>query len=161
MPAEKPVGPFMLASDDAERMFMFQFASSCAGFDTAVVMSAASEVLGYFSDPGSTKPSMLMIDLNLRGASAFGLLNWLHLHLPVVGFPIVVLSDNASPAMKKKALGLGAAECIAPPKGFFQTVELLERLKTQWAGTVNHARSSGSLAKVLSAQLSPEPAQEG
>lgn len=82
------------------------------------------------------EPDLIMLDLRMPSPDGFEvmsqLLPWTHSATPI---PVLVLTAEASPEVKRRALGLGARDFVAKPFDFeevrLRTVNLLESRRLQ------------------------------
>lgn len=123
----------MLVEDNPDEVVIFKLACPKAGLSNPFeVMETATAAMDYLSNPRLPRPCILISDLNMPGANGFELLAWIKERFQNNMFPVVVLTASADERDREKVLALGAAEFLTKPGGFYETVDLLKRLKQKW-----------------------------
>lgn len=111
----------MLAESDRTVLELLQVRLDVAGYHTC----AARTGEGALEVMKNSRPAALIVDLGLPDMSGLDLLQALVARSGGAPFPILVTGKGLAPEHIRRAVGLGARDCMAKP---FSGAEILERV---------------------------------
>lgn len=111
----------MIAESDRTVLEMLQIRLDVAGYHTCVARTGegALQAMAY------ARPSALVIDVNLPDMCGLEVLQTLRTKAAKLAFPVLVVGRKLGPDEIRRAVGLGARDCLAKP---FSGAELLDRV---------------------------------
>ncbi len=130
----------LLVEDDENDVFFLRLAFEQAGLKNQVIpLSTAQEAVKYLEgrspyDDRSVYPlpGLLVLDLNLRHATAFEVLHRLHNSPALRHIPAVVLSGSAGEAASEEARRRGACDFQIKPHRLSELVGLVQHWHSRW-----------------------------
>jgi two-component system OmpR family response regulator len=114
----------MVVENDRAVLEMLQIRLEVAGYDTCMARTGtmALETLRGF------RPAALVLDLNLPEIDGFGVLEALNPRRERLPFPVLVMARKLGPEDIRRAVGLGARDCVTMPFGGAEVLERIARL---------------------------------
>ena len=97
---------------------------------TYCVLNSGISAIRYLSEEET--PRMLLLDLNLPGASGLDILQQVRAGGQYRNLPIVVYSTSDNPRDMRQAFDLGANAYLVKPGGYRETSEMLRRAIDFW-----------------------------
>ena len=85
----------------------------------------------FTSRPLFPFPDLLVLDIHMPRADAFGVLGFLR-ERPEIQMPVVILSGSMPPINVDQALRLGAAACFDKPAHFAGLITLVQTIHDRW-----------------------------
>ncbi len=112
----------MVAESDRAVLEMLQIRLDVAGYHAISARNGATaiEMLQH------VRPSALVLELNLPDLDGFAVLEHLNLRMRAIPLPTLVVGRQLAVADIKRAMNLGARDCMAKP---FSGADVLDRLK--------------------------------
>lgn len=114
-PTDERLMPILVADDDQDDVFFITRLIKKTGIENPVkTFSDGSEVVNYLGarlaceQARKHMPSLLFLDLKMRGLGGFGFLEWARQQKGLQPLTIVVLSNSSETADMNRALELGA-----------------------------------------------------
>jgi len=78
-------------------------------------------------------PDLVLLDINMPRLDGFGVLEAIQQAPALSDIPVVVLSTSENGDDVRRAMALGARDCLHKPVGFDQLRELAARVLSRWA----------------------------
>ena len=107
---------------------IFEIVAELPGVRIAGTATSEAEALACLETAGI---DAVILDLQLRAGSGFGILRSLHRHVPAP--PVVVFTNFAIPAYRDTALALGASHFLDKSRDYDQLLAVLQ----DWSGAVH------------------------
>ena len=101
---------------------------------TETLAEAKAYLLGEwpFHEPDRhPRPNLIILDHWLDDGTGLDLLEWLHENRELRTIPVIVFTGCEDPAVRDKALALGAKDFVLKPGGYEELGEAIERMVTQ------------------------------
>ena len=111
----------LIAENDRTVLELFQIRLDVAGYHTSMARTGQTALEALRNSP----PAALVINLNLPGMSGFDVLEALNPRHEKLPFPTLVMARNLSADNIRRAISLGARDCMAMP---FSGADALERV---------------------------------
>ncbi len=92
----------------------------------------AARAIEYLNEPGTPKPCMILLDLNMPGFDGFEFLKKMKSDRRLKKIPIIVLTTSDSDVDVKKCFDLGAAGYLVKPDDYEQFVNVVEIVNRYW-----------------------------
>lgn len=121
MPPEPRPRRIFIAEDDRNLLELLTTRLGLAGYDTVYGRDGWETLDGVHS----TRPAVLLLDVNMPRLDGFGVLRHLRKSPRVAHIPVMMLTARNAPDDIREALALGASDYLAKP---FTDAQLLARL---------------------------------
>lgn len=120
----------LIVDDDEDDRVMIRDAFRlCSEKVKVSEVADGNEVFNYLQT--HTKPSFILLDINMPGASGFQVITQLKSHKKYAAIPVYVFTTSRSLSDKMTALRLGASKCIVKPSSYEMWVETICSLVTK------------------------------
>jgi len=93
----------------------------------------AQKAVEYLDKPTTTKPCMVLLDLNMPQFDGFEFLKKIKSDSRFKKIPVIVLTASDDELDVKKSFELGAAGYIVKPDDYEQFVEMIEVVNRYWS----------------------------
>ena len=127
-----PLPQVLIADDDSNQIVLLQVAIQKASLPVGSFrfFSDGSPLKQYLENmPGSsTKPDLLLTDLNMPGMDGFEIINWVRAHPLFANLPIVVMSSSSEPEDQERAMELGCNRFLIKPSNVADLAKILTEL---------------------------------
>lgn len=122
---------FLAIDDDLTHLRQIELALEKWGYNNVYSTTDATEFLKLFEE---IEPDIILIDLMLANANGLDVLRKLQNSLPPGEYiPVVAVSDDAAPDMRRKALAMGARDYFVKPLDMNEMMlRLLNLLETRY-----------------------------
>jgi putative two-component system response regulator len=119
-------GRILIVDDQEASVVLLERILERAGYEEQAATTNSRQALSLFL---SFQPDLILLDLHMPGLDGFALLEQLDPLVPADAYlPIIVLTADANPEVKHRALASGAKDFLTKP---FDQVEVLLRIRTQ------------------------------
>lgn len=115
--------------DEDDRQMIRDAFRSCSEKVKVNEVSDGNEVFNYLQT--HTKPSFILLDINMPGKSGFQVMTQLKSHKKYSSIPVYVFTTSRSLSDKMTALRLGASKCIVKPSSYEMWVNTICSLVTK------------------------------
>ena len=129
---------FLLADDDKDDAELF--GEALLSLDPPVEFHHVEDgkgVIDYLSDPNSTRPDLIFLDLNMPQMSGWQCLARLKNDMYFTDIPVIMYSTSSHPRDKEIATDLGAVAFITKPADFKLLRKLLQNISMNLQGDLN------------------------
>jgi CheY-like chemotaxis protein len=137
----KDRGFILHVEDDADDVFFLAEALRRSVIDIPIEVvndgQAAVEFLllaGSVADPGASRPSLVLLDLNLPRKTGLEVLKWIRQESVFKTLIVIVLTSSTSEADMEAAYSLGANSYIIKPADAMLLREVAQLIKHYWFG---------------------------
>ncbi len=114
----------LIADDDESSVRLLEQILRRAGYHDLVGTTDARTVVNRFVE---REPDLVLLDLHMPGMDAFEIITGLEPHItPGAYVPIMIITGDVTPAMRRKALVTGVEDFVLKP---YQTTEVLGRIE--------------------------------
>jgi len=100
--------------------------------DDVVLLSDGKKLMKYLTRPRSPVPRVLLVDIWLPNWPALEILSWIRKEERLRDVPVVVMSTGADPALRLRALSLGANSFMVKPYAESALVQQMALLAGYW-----------------------------
>jgi CheY-like chemotaxis protein len=130
----------LIVDDSDDDLFMLRRSFGNLGVQTPIhVVSDGYEALAYLSGEGRygdrqqyPLPTVLLVDLQLRGLSGLQVLEWIRSRPELQEVAVLVLTNSDFPENLKRAYALRATSYLIKPFTTAELDELVRRICTYW-----------------------------
>jgi putative two-component system response regulator len=114
----------MIVEDDRDNRQLLELTFRTSGYTNAVEVSDGRQAVETFS---SSRPDMVLVDLHMPHVDGLDVIRDINELVPEDEFlPIVMLSGDVSPEVRRQATALGASDFLLKPYEMSALVELVE-----------------------------------
>jgi|RhiMetdeSRZDD1v2_1073273.scaffolds.fasta_scaffold174818_3 two-component system, OmpR family, response regulator MprA len=117
-----PPARILVVDDEADLAAILANRLRHAGYEVTI----ASDGLAALEAIGRERPDLAVLDVQMPRLDGLETLRRLRASEAAGRMPVIVMTANAEPADRARALASGADECLAKP---FETAELLARVR--------------------------------
>jgi CheY-like chemotaxis protein len=139
--AQKDLVPLLVEDDEDAIRLMVRAFEKADILAPLPILKSGKDAIAYLSGKAPFEhagrlpvPSLVILDVELRGQSGLDVLEWIRLQPQFAALPFVVLSGSADPQHLNRAYELGADSYLVKPTRFEALVELVAGLKAAWGG---------------------------
>ena len=130
--------PILLVEDNADDIFFMKRAFRTAGITaTLEVVTDGDEAIQHLSDPDSTQPCLVILDLKLPKRGGLDVLRWIRHESNVRSMVVLVLTTSKETSDLERAYELRANAYLVKPSGVGQLAEMAKAIQSFWL-THNH-----------------------
>jgi len=132
----------LFVDDSADDQVLFQTMCRKAGVPFKwVVVESAEQAIAHFEsllalsrkEPQSVPwPDLVLLDIVMPGGDGLQVLEFIRVRPELRPLPVIILTGNASPALKEEAYALGVNSFLEKPTKPEEIVELFRRLYSAW-----------------------------
>jgi len=131
MPCAKPI---LLVEDDPIDALAIKRALHASNVtDTVVHVPCAREALACLRSPGTDKPALILLDLNLPGTDGLEFLQIIKGDSCLMNIPIVVLTASDEPCDILRGFDLGIAGYMVKSSGYEGLLETIRIIQNYWS----------------------------
>lgn len=118
-----PEATILVVDDQSQNVLLLEKLLGRAGYQHVITTRDPKEAVAIATE---SLPDLVLLDLHMPGMDGFEVMERLRTLVPKADFlPILVLTADATPATKERALGAGASDFLPKP---FDQVEVLLRI---------------------------------
>jgi len=129
----KSLKPILLVEDDKVDVMQVKRALQERNIPNPLVHpDDGKKAIEYLNKPGSKKPCMILLDLNMPQFDGFEFLQKMKSDSRFKKIPVVVLTASDSSGDVQKSFELGAAGYLVKPDDYEQFVEMVEVVNRYW-----------------------------
>jgi CheY-like chemotaxis protein len=132
----RPLKPILLVEDDSVDAMTVKRALRDLRASHAVVHSLNGEdAMEYLISPGSEKPFIILLDLNMPKMNGIEFLKVIKIHPELKSIPIIVLTTSKEKRDVLESFELGAAGYMVKPVDYSKFVDVLNKVITYWSSS--------------------------
>ncbi len=125
--------PILLVEDDkVDVMTVRRALNDIRVTNPLVNLENGEEALKYLRDPGSEKPCIILLDLNMPIMNGIEFLQVVKHDAPLKRIPVVVLTTSEEQQDKVNSFDLGVAGYMTKPVDYRQFVEVMRTIDAYW-----------------------------
>ncbi len=125
--------PILLVEDDTVDVMTVRRALNDIRVTNPLVnLENGEEALKYLRDPGSEKPCIILLDLNMPIMNGIEFLQVVKHDAPLRRIPVVVLTTSEEQQDKVNSFDLGVAGYMTKPVDYRQFVEVMRTIDAYW-----------------------------
>jgi CheY-like chemotaxis protein len=125
--------PILLVEDDqVDIMTVLRALKEIKVTNPVVNRENGEEALNYLRDPGSEKPCIILLDLNMPVMNGIEFLQVVKHDSALKRIPVVVLTTSEEQQDKVNSFDLGVAGYMAKPVDYRQFVEVMRSIDAYW-----------------------------
>src|SRR3954470_10899274 len=120
--ARENSGRILIVDDQDQNIRLLTRILAKAGYESIASTTNSDEALKLFLE---SRPDLVLLDLHMRGKDGFQVLEEIMLHSGTDYLPVLMITADDSPEVKRQALALGAKDFVGKP---FDSAEVLLRI---------------------------------
>src|SRR3954464_1077913 len=120
--AREKSGRILIVDDQDQNIRLLTRILAKAGYESIASTTNSDEALKLFLE---SRPDLVLLDLHMRGKDGFQVLEEIMLHSGTDYLPVLMITADDSPEVKRQALALGAKDFVGKP---FDSAEVLLRI---------------------------------
>ncbi|ADE13052.1 response regulator [Sideroxydans lithotrophicus] len=128
--ADKPI--LLVEDDQVDVMTVIRALGEIRVTNPIVNRENGEEALKYLRDPGSERPCIILLDLNMPIMNGIEFLQIVKQDENLKRIPVVVLTTSEEQQDKIRSFDLGVAGYMAKPVDYRQFVEVMRTLDAYW-----------------------------
>lgn len=129
----KPDIPILLVEDDAvDAMTVERALTDIRVTNRVHTVSDGLAALEYLREPGSERPGIILLDLNMPRMNGIELLKVLKSDESLRKIPVVVLTTSSDDRDRVNSFDLGVAGYMIKPVDYMQFVEVVKTINLYW-----------------------------
>ncbi len=128
--ANKPI--LLVEDDQVDIMTVLRALKEIKVTNPVVNRENGEDALNYLRDPGSEKPCIILLDLNMPVMNGIEFLQVVKHDSALKRIPVVVLTTSEEQQDKVNSFDLGVAGYMAKPVDYRQFVEVMRSIDAYW-----------------------------
>ena len=118
----------IVENDEDEQFFMKEGFDDTGLFEIIAQVSNGDDLLEWMQEHPSTKPDLILSDLNMPGKNGYDILDEMSANPQWADIPVIITSTSSTKSIMDKCLAKGAAEYIVKPETFIEYRPFVQHL---------------------------------